>query len=95
MFVPQVHSISDTSLVADAAEVWADTEAFGPRARMDALLALRRAARAWSPLTPLLAAAVPNSLDLADDALGDQQLTRQELDRLAEANRPMVRLRDQ
>jgi SNF2 family DNA or RNA helicase len=28
-------------------------------------------------------------------ALGDQQLTRQELDHLAEANRPMVRLRDQ
>jgi SNF2 family DNA or RNA helicase len=28
-------------------------------------------------------------------ALGDQQLTREELDRLAEANRPVVRLRDQ
>jgi SNF2 family DNA or RNA helicase len=28
-------------------------------------------------------------------ALGDQRLTRQELDQLAEANRPMVRLRDQ
>ncbi|GGZ44892.1 DEAD/DEAH box helicase [Streptomyces bluensis] len=161
--VPQVHSVSDPALVADAAAVWAGTEAFGPRARMDALLALRRAARAWSPLTPLLSAAVPDSLELADDeiadllgagtrlltvagvdvhwprqlahrltaravigppddgqdpagpvsdtpsllstdallafnwsfALGDQQLTRQELDRLAEANRPMVRLRDQ
>ncbi|MFF3816478.1 DEAD/DEAH box helicase [Streptomyces bluensis] len=161
--VPQVHSVSDPALVADAAAVWAGTEAFGPHARMDALLALRRAARAWSPLTPLLSAAVPDSLELADDevsdllgagtrllavagvdvhwprqlahrltaravigppddgqdragpesdtpsflsadallafnwsfALGDQQLTRPELDRLAEANRPMVRLRDQ
>lgn len=161
--VPQVHSAGDPALVADASAVWAGTDAFGPRARADALLALRRAARAWTPLTPLLSAAVPDSLELADDeitellgegtrllagagvdvhwprqlargltaravigppddaqdpagtesdtpsflsadallafnwwfALGDQQLTRQELDRLAEANRPMVRLRDQ
>ncbi|MGW0820698.1 SNF2-related protein [Streptomyces sp. NPDC002845] len=159
--VPQVHSVSDPALVTDAAAVWAG--AFGPRARMDTLLALRRAARAWAPLTPLLSAAVPDRVDLADDeitdllgegarqlagagvdvhwpkefarkltaravigphddeqgpvsvasdtpsflsadallaftwrfALGDQQLTRQELDQLAEANRPMVRLRDQ
>ncbi|MPY58875.1 DEAD/DEAH box helicase [Streptomyces spongiae] len=161
--VPQLHSADVPGLVADAAAVWAGTGTFGPRARMDALLALRRGARAWSPLTPLLSAAVPDSLELADDeitellgegtrllaaagvevhwprqlarrltaravigppddgqeaagtesgapsflsadallafnwrfALGDQQLTRQELDRLAEANRPMVRLRDQ
>ncbi|MFF5445650.1 SNF2-related protein [Streptomyces sp. NPDC012888] len=145
--------------------------AFGPRTRSDALLALRRAARAWPPLTPLLTAAVPDSVELADDeitellgaagqalaadgiavhwprdiardltasavigggqrgaapggrpygprhdgsgppsllspgallsfdwryALGDQgELTRDELDRLAEADRPLVRLRDQ
>ncbi len=124
---------------------------------------LRRAARAWPPLTPLLSATVPDSIELADEevtellgegarslaaagvevhwprelahkltaravigppneeqgpdrlssdtpsflsadallafdwsfALGDQHLTRQELDQLAEANRPMVRLRDQ
>ncbi|MFH8804180.1 DEAD/DEAH box helicase [Streptomyces sp. NPDC017936] len=165
--VPQVHSVSDPALVADAAGVWQESgsagRAFGPRARMDALLALRRAARAWPPLTPLLSAAVPDAVDLLDEevtellgeggralagagvevhwprelvrtltaravvgapedgtapvragpdtpsflgtdallsftwsfALGDQQLTREELDRLAEATRPLVRLRDQ
>ena len=47
--VLQVPSVSEPGLVADAADVWAVTgapsSAFGPRARMDALLALRRAAR--------------------------------------------------
>ncbi|WP_328550728.1 DEAD/DEAH box helicase [Streptomyces sp. NBC_00366] len=169
--VLQVHSVSHPVLVADASEVWTGSEVwsgsgdgrFGPRARMDALLALRRAARSWPPLTPLLSASVPDAVELADEevtellgqgaralgeagvdvhwpreltrsltaravigpsdgepdpgrgtsdapsflsadallafnwrfALGDEQLTREELDRLAEANRPVVRLRDQ
>jgi hypothetical protein len=130
---------------------------------MDALLALRRAARAWAPLTPLLSATVPDAVELADEevtellgagaralaaagvdvhwpkgltrelttraevgpsddeaesgrdfptmpsflsadtllafdwsfALGDRRLSREELDRLAEAKRPVVRLRGQ
>ncbi|MEV7078909.1 DEAD/DEAH box helicase [Streptomyces sp. NPDC093516] len=163
--VLQVHGVSDPALVADAADVWAGTagEALGPRARMDALLALRRAARAWAPLTPLLSATVPDAMELTDDevtellgagahalaaagvdvhwprelvrelsthaevgpsgggrddgrsfaaapsflsadallafdwsfAVGDRKLSRAELDRLAEAKRPVVRLRGQ
>ncbi len=73
--VLQIHSVSDPSLVADAAEVWAGgsrtAAAFGPRTRMDALLTLRRAARAWPPLAPLLSAAVPDSVEPADEEIAE------------------------
>ncbi|MFE7172699.1 DEAD/DEAH box helicase [Streptomyces sp. NPDC057616] len=163
--VLQVHSVSDPALVADASAVWGDSKGggFGARARVDVLLALRRAARSWPALTPLLSAGVPDAVELADEditellgqgaralaeagvevhwpkdlfrrlgaravigppdeepgaggaatdtptflsadallafnwrfALGEEQLTREELDRLAEASRPVVRLRGQ
>nr|WP_256341743.1 DEAD/DEAH box helicase [Streptomyces sp. TLI_105] len=73
--VLQLHGVADPALVADAAEVWAGSgragAAFGPRARMDALLALRRAARAWPPLSPLLSAAVPDTVELADEEVAE------------------------
>ncbi|MFF3752363.1 DEAD/DEAH box helicase [Streptomyces sp. NPDC002018] len=73
--VLQMHSVSDPTVVADTGAVWSGTgstgTAFGPRARMDALLALRRAARAWPPLAPLLSAAVPDVVELADEDVTD------------------------
>ncbi|MGW2615339.1 ATP-dependent helicase, partial [Streptomyces sp. NPDC001500] len=69
--VPQVHGVSDPALVADAAAFWADPGGLpgapGPHARREVLLALRRAARAWPPLAPLLSATVPEAVDLLDD----------------------------
>ncbi|MFF9721721.1 DEAD/DEAH box helicase [Streptomyces gardneri] len=73
--VLQLHGVADPTLVADAAEVWsgsgATAGAFGPRARMDALLALRRASRAWPPLAPLLTAAVPDTVGLDDEEVAE------------------------
>ncbi|MFE6224865.1 DEAD/DEAH box helicase [Streptomyces sp. NPDC057854] len=68
--VLQLHSAADPAVVVDAADAWAGAgpaAALGPRARMDALLALRRAARAWPALAPLLTAAVPDAMELADE----------------------------
>lgn len=71
--VPQVHSVSEPGVVTDAAGRWggspdtATATTFGPRTRMDVLLALRRAARAWPPLTPLLSAGVPDRVELVDE----------------------------
>ncbi|UNZ16209.1 DEAD/DEAH box helicase [Streptomyces sp. 891-h] len=73
--VLQVHAAADSTLIADAAEVWAGNSPFaercGPRARTEALLALRRAAAAWDALTPLLSAAVPDAIDLADEEIAE------------------------
>ncbi|GAP47230.1 DEAD/DEAH box helicase [Streptomyces azureus] len=157
--IVQVHSLADPTLVADAAALWAGEadDAFGPRARVDAALAVRRAARVWPPLDRLSDQDVPDVLalteeelsdllgvaatrlaaagvavhwprDLAQDlsaaavvrpapgsatdgtgffesedllqfrwqlALGGDPLTESEMDALAEAHRPVVRLRDQ
>ncbi|MFI5591065.1 DEAD/DEAH box helicase [Amycolatopsis sp. NPDC051758] len=152
--VVQVHSLADPGQVADAAQLWA-TGRFGPRARIDVVLALRRGAQVWPALGPLLTSAVPDELVLGGDevtelvaaaaprlaaagidvhwpaelagaltaravvragdapgdlpsffgggralafdwqlALGGEVLTEAELDALAEARRPVVRLRD-
>ncbi|MFJ9828316.1 DEAD/DEAH box helicase [Streptomyces sp. NPDC101160] len=67
----QVHSLADPTLVIDAAALWAGEgdEHFGPRARIDAVLALRRAARVWPPLGRLLEREVPDVLALSEDEL--------------------------
>ncbi|WP_344875858.1 DEAD/DEAH box helicase, partial [Nonomuraea antimicrobica] len=160
--VVQLHSLADPSLVVDAADLWRGEEhrrgqALGARARIEATLAVRRAARAWPRLERLLDSAVPDELTLSDGdveellagavdrlaaagvdvhwpksfvrglsaravigerdaapsdlpsflggqhltsfdwqlALGGERLSAAEMDRLAEAHRPVVRLRDQ
>ncbi|MET8678023.1 DEAD/DEAH box helicase [Streptomyces sp. NPDC004647] len=155
--VVQVHSLADPTLITDAAGLWAGVEHFGPRARIDALLAVRRAARVWPPLARLLERSVPDVLPLTEEelyellgqaatrlgaagvevrwpkelareltatavvrpapgsaadgfgffeteellqfrwqlALGGEPLSESEMDALAEAHRPVVRLRDQ
>lgn len=155
--VVQVHSLADPVLVADAAQLWAGADHFGPRARIDTLLGLRRASRVWPPLGRLLERPVPDVLPLSEDevsdllgraatrlaaagvavhwprevareltatavirpapgtasdgfgffeadellqfrwqlALGGEQLSEAEMDALAEAHRPVVRLRGQ
>ncbi|MFF7853000.1 SNF2-related protein [Streptomyces sp. NPDC007904] len=157
--IVQVHSLADPTLVADATALWAGEAdgAFGPRARVDAALAVRRAARVWPPLDRLSDQDVPDVLALSEDelndllgvaatrlaaagvavhwprdlaqdltatavvrpapgsatdgtgffesedllrfgwqlALGGDPLTEAEMDALAEAHRPVVRLRDQ
>ncbi|MDT0387730.1 DEAD/DEAH box helicase [Streptomyces dubilierae] len=71
--VVQVHSLADPTLVADAAALWAGEagDAFGPRARVDAALAVRRAARVWPPLDRLSEQDVPDVLALTEEELSD------------------------
>ncbi|GHD90899.1 DEAD/DEAH box helicase [Streptomyces naganishii] len=71
--VVQVHSLADPTLVADAAALWAGEAdaAFGPRARVDAALAVRRAARVWPPLDRLCEQEVPDVLALSEEEAGE------------------------
>ncbi|WP_030292160.1 DEAD/DEAH box helicase [Streptomyces katrae] len=87
--VVQVHSLADPTLVTDAGLLWAGAAAagFGPRARIDAVLALRRAARVWPPLLRLLDQPVPDVLALSDPELED--LLGRAANRLAAAGVPV------
>ncbi|MFD8720022.1 SNF2-related protein [Streptomyces sp. NPDC059629] len=71
--IVQVHSLADPTLVTDAAALWAGESdaAFGPRARVDAALAVRRAARVWPPLNRLAEQDVPDVLALSEEELGE------------------------
>ncbi|MFF7370397.1 DEAD/DEAH box helicase [Streptomyces tricolor] len=71
--IVQVHSLADPTLVTDAAALWAGEAdmAFGPRARVDAALAVRRAARVWPPLDRLADQHVPDVLALSEEELGE------------------------
>ncbi|MFG2606005.1 SNF2-related protein [Streptomyces sp. NPDC048514] len=71
--IVQVHSLADPTLMADAAALWAGEAdlAFGPRARVDAALAVRRAARVWPPLDRLAEQDVPDVLALSEEELGE------------------------
>ncbi|MGW0767086.1 SNF2-related protein [Streptomyces sp. NPDC002676] len=71
--IVQVHSLADPTLVADAAALWAGEAdaAFGPRARVDAALAVRRAARVWPPLDRLAELDAPDVLPLSEEELGE------------------------
>ncbi|SDJ58209.1 DEAD/DEAH box helicase [Streptomyces indicus] len=69
--IVQVHSLADPTLVIDAAALWAGEgdAVFGPRARVDAALALRRAARVWPPLERLTERDTPDVLALTEEEL--------------------------
>ena len=80
--VVQVHSLADPTRVADAGDLWGgagaafdqhglEGQGFGARARLDTVLAVRRAARVWAPLGRLLHAAVPDELVLGDEEAGE------------------------
>jgi superfamily II DNA or RNA helicase len=70
-----LRSLSDPSLVIDAAALWDAPEAvlarLGEQAETQLLLGLRRGARAWAPLDRMLRAAAPTELALDDDEIVD------------------------
>jgi superfamily II DNA or RNA helicase len=71
--VLQLRSNADPSLIVDAAALWGQPETvlsrFGSQAETDLLLALRRGAPIWPPLTEVLLQASPSVINLDDDAL--------------------------
>lgn len=71
--VLQLRSTADPSLIVDAADLWDQPESvlarFGTQAETDMLLALRRGAAVWAPLSQALEQVSPSALDLADDAV--------------------------
>lgn len=71
--VLQLRSELDPSLLVDMADVWtapaAVLAALGERAETDLLLALRRGARVWPPLSAALRDAAPAAVDVDDEAL--------------------------
>ncbi len=71
--VPQLRSVSDPGLVLDVDQLWQASEdvlaRFGTDAEQDLLIALRRAARVFPPLTDALAGQTPQRLPLTDDEL--------------------------
>ncbi len=73
--VLQISSLSDPSLVVDAADLFSMPAAllarFGEQAERDVLLALRRGSRAWEPIGALLDQRIPDALALDDDLLAD------------------------
>jgi SNF2 family DNA or RNA helicase len=73
--VVQLRSIADPSLVVDAGELWSAPAAvlarLGERAETELLLALRRGARAWPPLAPILRAATPTEVVLDEDQVAE------------------------
>jgi superfamily II DNA or RNA helicase len=67
-----LHALADPTRVADLADVWSGAAVgFGKDARLDALLAVRRAARFWDRLSELLSRAVPDVLELDDGAVNE------------------------
>lgn len=70
--VVQVTSLTDATRVADAGQLWrGEAEHLGPRARVDTVLAIRRAARVWPPLGRLLERPLPDVLPLTEEELND------------------------
>ncbi|PPK65472.1 DEAD/DEAH box helicase [Actinokineospora auranticolor] len=70
--VVRLRDLADPTRVADAAALWSGREhRFGDRAAFEAMLAVRRAARVWSPLDGLLAAAEPVEVELLDEDVAD------------------------